>query len=141
MDQTKISFDIRHPGMGLCVIVRIDGQTVWQSTEAFTGPVQFTVADDKDDHVLEIELSGKTWAHTQVDDTGAIIMDHTIDISGMSFDSINVDKIMWDQCQYQHDVNGTGSSMVDRFYGTMGCNGIVKLRFITPVYLWLLQNM
>jgi len=43
--------------------------------------------------------------------------------------------------QYQHDFNGTGNPTIDKFYGEMGCNGTVSLKFTTPIYLWLLENM
>lgn len=141
MDQTKVSFDIKHPGMGILVTVRLDGAIVWQGTGVFSGPIEFMVADDKDDHVLEIEMAGKTWQHTQVDPAGSIIMDHMVEISAVNFDAINVDKIVWDLAEYEHDANGTRAKATDRFFGSMGCNGTVRLRFITPVYLWLLENM
>jgi len=43
--------------------------------------------------------------------------------------------------QYCHDFNGTQPAVVDRFHGSLGCNGTVTLKFTTPIYLWLLENM
>jgi hypothetical protein len=42
---------------------------------------------------------------------------------------------------YHHDTNGSTAPVTDSFYGTMGCNGRVEMRFTTPIYLWLLENM
>jgi hypothetical protein len=42
---------------------------------------------------------------------------------------------------YHHDTNGSTGAVTDSFYGTMGCNGRVEMRFRTPIYLWLLENM
>ena len=42
---------------------------------------------------------------------------------------------------YRHDYNGTTDPFDDEFYGEMGCNGTVSLKFTTPIYLWLLENL
>jgi len=42
---------------------------------------------------------------------------------------------------YTHDFNGTKELTQEKFYGVMGCNGTVSLKFATPIYLWLLENM
>jgi hypothetical protein len=47
-----------------------------------------------------------------------------------------------EQAEYHHDCNGTAQQVIlDKFYREMGCNGTVSLKFTTPVYLWLLENM
>ena len=46
-----------------------------------------------------------------------------------------------EQAVYTHDFNGTQPEIEDTFFGEMGCNGTVSLRFTTPIYLWLLENM
>ena len=43
--------------------------------------------------------------------------------------------------RFQHDFNGTQPEIKDTFFGEMGCNGTVSLRFTTPIYLWLLEHM
>jgi hypothetical protein len=43
--------------------------------------------------------------------------------------------------KYQHDFNGTGKLTTQNFYGELGCNGTVSLKFSTPIYIWLLENM
>ena len=39
------------------------------------------------------------------------------------------------------EINGTQESVDDDFFGTMGCNGTVRLKFSSPVYLWLLETV
>jgi len=46
-----------------------------------------------------------------------------------------------DHATYTHNFNGTQAETTDKFYGEMGCNGTVSLRFTTPIYLWLLETM
>ena len=46
-----------------------------------------------------------------------------------------------DKTVYSHDFNGTQSMVNDSFHGRAGCNGTMSLKFSTPMYLWLLENM
>lgn len=97
--------------------------------------------DDEAEHVLIFELSGKTSAHTKVDETGAITQDVTVSIEDVSFDEIKLGHLVCEKTVYEHDFNGTAPLVQDKFYGTMGCNGTVRMEFTTPIYLWLLENM
>jgi hypothetical protein len=62
-------------------------------------------------------------------------------VSNIQFDGIDCQYLTTTLAQYQHDFNGTGNPTIDKFYGEMGCNGTVSLKFTTPIYLWLLENM
>ena len=46
-----------------------------------------------------------------------------------------------EQAVYTHDFNGTSKATENKFYGELGCNGTVSLKFSTPMYLWLLEHM
>jgi hypothetical protein len=108
-----------------------------------TQPVEIAheVSDDDGEHVLRITLKNKLPEHTQVDDQGKILSDALLNVSGISFDEIDCTHIMQELSVYHHNLNGTAPKVQDRFFGDMGCNGTVELRFTTPVYLWLLENM
>ena len=99
--------------------------------------------DDQDDaeHELRLVLKNKTTAHTQVDEHGNIVADARLAISDVAFDEIQLRNIFSEQAVYTHDFNGTGKATVDTFYGELGCNGTVSLKFATPMYLWLLEHM
>jgi len=49
--------------------------------------------------------------------------------------------VFLDRAVYVHDFNGTGKFVNKQFFGEMGCNGTVELKFSSPFYLWLLENM
>ena len=104
-------------------------------------PLEFDVSDDEDTHELRFILKNKTEEHTRVDADGNILSDATISISNLAFEEIQLDQIFYDHAVYTHDFNGTGQRTEDKFYGTMGCNGTVSLKFTTPIYLWLLESM
>jgi hypothetical protein len=104
-------------------------------------PLEFDVDDNDSAHELRFVLKNKTQEHTRVDEDGNIVSDATLTISNLAFEEIELNQIFYNQAVYTHDFNGTGSETNDKFYGTMGCNGTVSLKFSTPIYLWLLESM
>ena len=99
--------------------------------------------DDQDDaeHELRLVLKNKTTEHTQVDEHGNILADARLLITDLAFDRIPLGHLLAEQAVYTHNFNGTGTTTQDRFYGELGCNGTVSLKFATPMYLWLLEHM
>lgn len=130
-------------GTGTTLTVSLDGSVIWQGDP---GECRSEISHDFDDidgaqHLLSIEMLGKTPGHTQINDAGEIVKDLLIEVCDFSFDDINIDQLVWDQSEYHHDFNGTQSAVIDKFYGSMGCNGKVQLEFTGPIYLWLLESM
>jgi hypothetical protein len=109
-----------------------------------TDPIEirhdFADVDDTD-YTLEIVMSGKQSDHTVVDQDGVIQEDRVIEIGKIAIDDLELGQMFIEQAQYHHDFNGTQAATVDKFYGDMGCNGTVSLKFTTPSYLWLLEHL
>ena len=103
--------------------------------------IEHEISDDDGDHELRFVLKNKQSDHTKVDADGNIVSDARITLCDIKFDEIDCDYLSTMLARYQHDFNGTGALIVDKFYGEMGCNGTVSLKFATPIYLWLLENM
>ena len=98
--------------------------------------------DDKDaEHELKFILKNKTDQHTQIDENNNIVSDATLTIKDLAFDEIKLNYMLTELAVYTHDFNGTQDTTQDKFYGNMGCNGTVTLKFATPIYLWLLEHM
>jgi len=107
-----------------------------------TQPVTVELDDeDNTEHELRLVLKNKTSAHTQVDAQGNIISDARLIITDLAFDEIRLGHMLVEQAVYTHNFNGNGATTQDKFYGEMGCNGTVSLKFATPMYLWLLEHM
>lgn len=141
-NNVKISCHAAAVAPGLILSVKIDNKVIWQGDPYGGRSIAFDVNDDDEtEHVLVFEMSGKTSDHTKVDASGAITQDVTISIEDVSFDGIKLGHLLCEQAVYEHDFNGAGVSTQDKFYGTMGCNGTVTLKFTTPIYLWLLEHM
>ena len=105
-------------------------------------PVTVELNDqDNAEHELRLVLKNKTAEHTQVDDHGNIITDARLLITDLAFDEIKLGHMLVEQAVYTHNFNGTDATIQDKFYGELGCNGTVSLKFNTPMYLWLLEHM
>ena len=103
--------------------------------------VTMTIPDVDGSHEMRLVLKNKTQAHTQIDEQGTIVSDATLTINNLSFDEISLGYMFTELATYSHDFNGTKETTQDRFYGEIGCNGTVSLKFDTPIYLWLLEHM
>jgi hypothetical protein len=127
------------------------GLTVWLNDSVLFDTDRLTTAqtisaavdDEVEDveHTVKIVLKNKTAAHTKVDESGEIVKDSMIAISNIKLDDIEIDQLFFDQSCYIHSHNGDADPVQDRFYGNMGCNGVVEFKFSTPVYIWLLESM
>jgi hypothetical protein len=137
-----------------CVISSTDitvplGMEIWLDDQKFFDrdhvdnayPVEYEMPDDDGDHELRFVLKHKLSDHTQVDSDGNIVSDVTATVSDIRFDDIDCQYLTTKLAEYQHDFNGTDKTNTHKFYGEMGCNGTVSLKFTTPIYLWLLENM
>lgn len=103
--------------------------------------VAFEFEEDESDHSLKFIMKNKNLDHTVLSPDGEIESDAIIGISDIMFDAINIDQIFSEQATYTHNHNGTSKEIQTKFYGIMGCNGIVELNFTTPFYIWLLEHM
>jgi len=118
--------------------------TVVFATDHVTAPITVTVpvSDNNDaQHELKFVLKNKTQEHTKIDEQGNIVSDAMLSISNIEFDEIKLGHMFFEQAVYHHDMNGSQDPVEDKFYGDMGCNGYVSLKFATPIYMWLLETM
>ena len=103
--------------------------------------VVFDVDDDDGEHELKFVLKNKTHNHTAIDEHCIIVSDAVLSIANVSMDGIKLGHMFFEQTHYYHDTNGSQRLAEHEFFGAMGCNGYVSLKFSTPLYLWLLETM
>ena len=101
----------------------------------------FTLDAEEGDQELKFIMKNKTMEHTTVDENNKIVNDACLNISNFTIDSAELGHTFLEQCKYHHDFNGSQDPVVDKFYGDMGCNGTVILKFSSPVYLWMLETV
>lgn len=147
----NITFDVV-PSDGtkpLSLTVKIDNHIAWQNTavsDKCSAVIEINELADWFDHSLERHclqfiLDGKQSSHTVIDAQGNIVSDSLIKISNFMLDGIDLDVHMHNFSDYTHNFNGTGDFVTDKFYGDMGCNGTAEMKFSTPIYMWLLENL
>jgi hypothetical protein len=120
----------------------LDDRQIFDTTHVnSTVECQTTFSDAAGEHELRFVMKNKTGDQTQIDAAGNILKDACLTISNVAFEEMDLGHLFVEQATYIHDFNGTQEEITDQCYGAMGCNGTVSLRFTTPIYLWLLENM
>jgi hypothetical protein len=134
--------DTTNPDAALGFEAWIDNQKFFDTDHVQAQqPVAVEIADIDGEHELRFVLKNKTFNHTQIDEAGSIVSDARLIVTDLAFDEIELGHMVTEQAVYTHDFNGAGAVTHDKFYGEMGCNGTVSLKFTTPIYLWLLEHM
>jgi hypothetical protein len=88
-------------------------------------------------HVLKFVMKNKNSSHTTINSAGEIVTDACLLLKNTKFNNFEVDQKIIDLATYQHNYNGNGDTVKEKFWLTFGCNGVVTLPFSTPVYDWL----
>ena len=109
--------------------------------EALTQTLQFELAEDEADHELKFVMKNKTRDHTTINEHGEILTDARLSIADVKFDDLSLDQIFNNEAVYYHNFNGSRDAIEDKFFGEMGCNGTLSLKFSTPIYLWMLEHL
>ena len=101
--------------------------------------VEFSVDLPEDqDHCLEIRLENKTNLDTVVENNNEIVKDMLLNIDSIEIDEIELGTIKWDLSEFVADDPKRGNM---KACVNLGWNGSYQLKFTTPFYLWLLENM
>jgi hypothetical protein len=103
----------------------------------------YEFADDQDtEHNISIEISGKRAEDTEIDAQGNIVADSLLHINNFTISEIDITEVITIKSStYTHNFNGNGNQVTEKFYGTIGCNGVIQFKFSSPIYIWLLENM
>ena len=144
MDNSYITFNLRSTSTtkSLGVEIQLDDHLMYNNLSLINDElIKLEVPADEAEHSLKIILKNKTSEHTVLDPLGAIVQDVNLIVDDIKFDDIVAGFNILQLATYTHDCNGTDQSKDYKFYGEMGCNGTVELKFTTPIYLWLLENM
>lgn len=126
------SIHIRVDHSDLLCNVYINQILVASLTESSQVPIEFQDLKVVD---LMIEMQGKTFEHTKLNNQAAIISDHCVHIDRIIIDNIDVTKPLLANSRYSFDKVDT------RFYGTMGRNGQVSINIQTAFWPWLYQML
>ena len=134
--------DTTDASVPLDIAVFVDDQPIFDHSHV-DGVIALShdLLEAEGEHELRFVMQNKQPEHTCIDEAGNIVSDARIVIRTLAFDDIPLGQIVPEKSTYTHDFNGTGNTTIEKFYGEMGCNGTVSLKFTTPIYIWLLENM
>ncbi len=143
MEKIQIKFGVSNtdPESPLQLQVHMDNELLGSLLITQPIDVVYDLELEDDEHELCLTLVGKTAAHTVIDEQGTIIKDAMLQFSNVEMDDINIDSMLQKLAVYTHDFNGSGKPTQESFFHALGCNGTVSLKFTSPIYLWLLENM
>ena len=137
IDFVLSSTDIKVP-LGFCA--KIDDKTI-ANVKHVSEPqtVKATLDLEEGEHVLKLRLLNKSIEHTTVDKENNIIQDARLIIQNLHINQQKLDQVLYTNSTYFHDFNGNADQIADKFYGELGCNGTVELKFNVPSYIWFLE--
>ena len=101
----------------------------------------FEISDSEAEHELRLVMKNKVIEHTKINENNEIVEDARLTIRNLAFDEIQIGYVFTLNAVYEHDFNGTDVVGQHKFYEELGCNGTVSLKFTTPIYMWILENI
>ena len=100
--------------------------------------IDFSVDIEEDqDHLLEIRLENKTSRDT-VTENNEIVKDTLLNIDSIAIDDIELGELNWSMSEF---VGDDPDRPILKRCVNLGWNGSYRLKFTSPFYLWLLENM
>ena len=105
--------------------------------------------EDKE-HTLTIHRSGKSVGQTVVNEKGDILQDQLLEIKAMEIDEIDIGALVYEGVYtpeypepWATQQKESGQVLKESFTNVtkMGHNGTWKLKFTSPFYMWLLDNL
>ena len=92
---------------------------------------------EEQEHCLEIRLENKTNADT-ITENNEIVKDMLLNIESIEIDEIELGQVKWTLSEFVAD--DAKRETLKRCVN-LGWNGSYRLKFTSPFYLWLLENM
>ena len=106
--------------------------------------------DEGKEHVLTIKRSGKTPRQTVINAKGDILKDQLLEIKRMEIDEIDIGALIYEGVYtpnypepWATQQKEAGHELKESFTNVskMGHNGTWSLKFESPFYMWLLDNL
>ena len=144
METIKIAFDLTSTDYSaeLDFTVMVDDQLLFDIAHVKEKtPVKLSIDVNEGDHELKFMMKNKKIEHTIIDHDNNIIKDACLNINNFSIDNIELKNLFIENTKYYHSYNSDSEKIEHEFYGTMGCNGTIVLKFNAPIYIWFLEIM
>ena len=121
------------------------------ATEDKTYVIEFDqIVEEGKEYELIIKRSGKTTSQTVVNDKGDILNDQLLNIKGIEIDEIDIGSLVYEGIYtpeypepWATQQREAGTELKESFKNVtqMGHNGEWRFKFLSPFYMWLLENL
>jgi len=125
----------RYPGAR----VYINNTLIYENLVSEPIEVNWSGELDDSDHTISVEMYNKKDGDTVTDDDENIINDVLLNIDDIEIDEISLDNLLWSNSVYTPNDLDSLESVTDCV--NLGWNGVWKLKFSVPTYLWFLENL
>lgn len=134
----KLSLSATVDCADVVIKVYVDNNEIFQSVATTLEQIiTHEIPETPSDHVLRLEMSGKTKYHTKISPAGELTYDVAFLVNALEFEDIDMTPVFYHHTPcYTHNLNGSAEERIDEFSGFIGCNGTVDFKFSTPIYLW-----
>jgi hypothetical protein len=97
---------------------------------------------DEGEHSLKIRLENKTDSDTKVVN-GEVVNDMLLNIDDITFDDISLGNLLWSAEYYPDRPKQYNGQIVTKLENcvNLGWNGTWVLKFTSPFYIWLLEQL
>lgn len=104
--------------------------------------VEFSCELEHGPHVIAVRLSNKDWTDTLIEN-GEIVADMLLTVSEIQIDTIDLGELKYQGIFYLDSPQMFQGQEIQDLPGctSMGWNGQYELKFSSPYYLWLLENL
>lgn len=155
MDKETLRFKIglsgtseqKHPEF----LIAVDGNTfikgALSQSPNVTEYFEFDVSLTEEPHELQISLLNKLSTDTVKDTTGNIVGDLLLNIDSIEIDDIDLGTLLWTASIYnpiypESYIDQEQKNVKDVLNCVhLGWNGVWRLPFVCPFYIWLLENL
>jgi hypothetical protein len=122
--------------------VYVDAQLIFDGEIADQKEIKWSGELTEDSHTLAIELYDKDKYQTVVEND-KIVKDQLLNIDEISFDEINIGYLKHTHSNYypRKDIYGDSAPELVKNCINLGYNGRWEIKFSTPIYIWLLENI
>jgi hypothetical protein len=122
--------------------VYIDEELLYNGEVTEPKEIKWTGNLMEGEHIIAVELYQKDKYQTIIEDN-KIIKDQVLNIDTITFDEIDIGHLTHILSNYYPDKNFYGDDIPSLAKNciNLGWNGRWELKFTTPIYIWLLENI
>lgn len=143
MSKIKITCEYNHTWISHPLVIKfmIDDRIIHLDVSGNNqNKMEKVIEVDDGDHNFSMEISGKDFKNTIIDESNTVTSDTNIEVVNLEFDDVSINSMI------NHDTDFAkffvaNSNIVKTKSLIFGENGTLKFTFSSPIYSWLLEKL